>query len=78
MEAGRHLATPESTTHLVLIGVDDQEELLDIRDYLNFKGVQHHLFFEPDDDMGYSSQTTEPIEPSNRKIFQHFKLYKGD
>jgi hypothetical protein len=35
------------------------------------------MFFEPDNDMGYSSITTEPLTKEQSKYLSSFKLWKG-
>lgn len=76
LEAGRHLRKPDSISHLVLLQVQDEPELVSISEMLRSFDIKHHLFFEPDNNMGYSSLTTEPIEhKALRKIFSKFPLY---
>lgn len=78
LEAGRHLGTPASISHLVLLQADNEKILLEVAHYLTECNIKFHIFFEPDDDLGHTSITTEPIEKCQRKIFNHFKLYKGE
>jgi hypothetical protein len=78
LEAGRHLEKPDTISHLVLLPASDESELLRISQYLDKRGIKFHLFFEPADNMGHTSLTTEPIVQSKKKIFQNFTLYKGD
>lgn len=72
------MATPTTISHLVLLSADSEAELLEIAQYIDARGIKFHLFFEPDNSMGYTSLTTEPIAKNQRKIFNHFKLYKGE
>jgi len=64
-----------------LFQIDSHTSLLEVAQYLEEQGIKFHLFFEPDDNMGYTSIATEPIMRSGqKKIFSKFKLYtfKGD
>ncbi|MHB8098033.1 MAG: hypothetical protein ACYDD5_00400 [Sulfuricurvum sp.] len=45
--------------------------------YLESKGIRFHMFFEPDNDMGYSSITTEPLEKEQCKAMSNFKLWRA-
>lgn len=35
------------------------------------------MFFEPDNDMGHSSITTEPLSIEQSKLLSNFKLWRG-
>lgn len=78
LEAGRTFSEHHGVSHIVLIAVESQTELLEIKSYLIDNEVNHRIFYEPDNDYQYTSITTEPIYGSKRNIFKHFKLYKGE
>lgn len=78
LEAGREFGTPATVSHLVLLQASSEATLKEVAEYLAECNIKFHLFFEPDDDLGYTSITTEPIDKCQRKIFNHFKLYKGE
>jgi hypothetical protein len=78
LEAGRTFPEHHGTSHLVLLQADSEEYLLSIAEYLAENGINHRMFYEPDDDYGHTSITTEPIYGPTRNIFKHFKLYKGN
>jgi len=63
-------------THLVLIGVKDQLELLKVSQNLEMKDIKFEMFFEPDYETGYSALATEPIYGSKRLTFKKYKLLK--
>ena len=43
---------------------------------LKDKGIEHHMFHEPDNNMGYTAIATEPIYGKDRKFFRKFKMYE--
>ena len=77
-ESGRLYPSPNThSTTLILIGVKSQAALQKISLDLTQEGIGHYLFFEPDDGIGYTSLTTEPIyTEEQRKFFKKFSLYK--
>lgn len=62
--------------NLVLLQTDSEQSLLDISKFLLENGINHVTFFEPDDDMGHTSITTEPLCSEKRKLLNNFKLWK--
>lgn len=76
LEAGFTFQKPKNTAFLVLIAVETQEKLLKTADTLEKQGIKTVLFFEPDDNMGYSAFATEPIDENNRRPFRRFRLWK--
>lgn len=76
LEAGFKFEKPKNTAFLVLIAVKNQETLLKTADFLEKSGVKSVLFFEPDNNMGYSALGTEPVDENNRRPFRKFKLWK--
>ncbi len=65
----------KNDTYLVLFRVDFEDELREIESWLNFNGIETHIFFEPDNDMGYSALCTQPVSGSLRKLFKKYRLY---
>lgn len=63
-------------TYLVLFQCESEDELKKTEYWLNSRGVETHIFFEPDNNMGYSALCTQPVSGSLRKIFRRYKLYK--
>lgn len=78
LEAGFSFERPHTTPHLVLIGVDSQDHLVATADYLGMHGIEFEMFFEPDDNAGYTSIATRPIFGAERKPLSKFKLFKGE
>lgn len=65
----------QDDTYLVLCQVASQEDLLEVEMRLNDSGVETHKFFEPDDDMEYTTLCTQPISKANRNLFRRYKLW---
>jgi hypothetical protein len=63
-------------SNLILFGLDNEAELIYTSDRLKAYQIDHIMFFEPDDGMGYSAICTRPIlEKFERKFFNKYKLY---
>jgi hypothetical protein len=78
LEAGFAFKAPPSTSNLVLLAVAGQDELLAAAEMLADKGVEHELFFEPDDEMGYSALATRPLfTKRERSALAGFALVRG-
>lgn len=73
LELGYRCDTPLNTTHIVLLEVANEENLLKISEELTFNGKKHYLFHEPDFGIGYSALATEP---STKRIKFNLPLYK--
>jgi hypothetical protein len=77
-EAARRFDPDGLATHLVAIVVKDRDALLELSLRLREQGVEHHLFFEPDNGMGESALATRPVASNKeRKLFRGFPLYGG-
>lgn len=67
----------KDNTYLVLFQSESEDELKEIESWLNFNEIDTHVFFEPDNNMGYSALCTQPVSGSLRKIFRRYKLYNN-
>ena len=77
LEAGRELGTPNTHTHLILLEIKSQDALIKFSEQLKKKGIKFHMFYEPDDNIGYTSLTTEPLyDTEQMEIFSRFSLFK--
>ena len=74
MESGSKFNIPECC-HMVLLGVKNQEELLQAANFIVSKDINYAIFFEPDDDMQYTAFCTEPITGDQRKAFRKYKMW---
>lgn len=63
-------------SHLICFRAASQSELIKCSTYLDANGIQHRMFFEPDDDVGYTAICTEPIVGERRRLLRRFSLYK--
>jgi hypothetical protein len=62
MEMGFRTMTPGGPVHIVLLGISNQEELLELADKLQRENVKFELFYEPDYETGYTALCTYPME----------------
>ncbi|MNK09892.1 hypothetical protein D3C87_278800 [compost metagenome] len=62
---------------LILLQVDNQEQLKKLAVKLKEKSIVHSKFFEPDDDLGYTSITTVPLTGDQRKVFSNYRLWRA-
>jgi hypothetical protein len=70
---GREDFNEKETPNAVLIGVESEDQLLDIRHYLDRYGVASEMFYEPDIS-AYTSIATYPLEGKERKPLLKFEL----
>ena len=75
-EAGRH-AKGTKIPNLVLCQISDKTELEKILD-VHFEHCRLYPFYEPDNDLGLTSITTQPVGLEDRKHFKRYKLWKPD
>lgn len=63
--------------HLILFGVKNEKELLEVSRYLNENTVEHHTFYEPDFDTGFTAIATELFDNNSerRSLFKRFRMY---
>lgn len=61
---------------LIMIGVKNQSQLEKARLYVNEKGVQTEMFFEPSWDYGNTAFATEAVTDDLRHIFKRYQLWK--
>lgn len=78
-EAGKLLPHSEHTlpSSLILLSAKDEDDLLNIADRINCAGIQFSMFYEPDNEIGYSAICTRPISsPRERLLFRQWDLYR--
>lgn len=71
-EMGR-AADGDVIPNVVLIGVSNEDELMDTMSYLVDQGIDHTTFFEPDVD-SFTAIATRPLTGEDRKPLKRFKL----
>ena len=67
---------PEQVSHMVLCSIPNERDLEKLSHDLGKHGINHHMFYEPDYDTGYTAICTEPIYGEQRKLFRKFNLWK--
>lgn len=68
---------PVNTCHLILLEASNKIHLQNIRMKLAEREIEHEMFYEPDNDMGYTAIATEPIYGSERNFFKKFRMYQA-
>lgn len=63
-------------SHMALMGINDQKELLKTAEHLDRCGIRYQMFFEPDNDTGYTAIVTEPLIGERRKPMRRYSLLK--
>ena len=78
--AGFEFPAPEATCSIVLLEVANEKELLELAGKINDNDIKLHVFYEPDDDLGYqpsyTALATEPLFDEHREIFSKYKMWK--
>lgn len=77
LEAGFLFQRPQDHPHLVLLEVKDEGTLLDEQARLEAEGIPHAMFFEPDNETGYSALATAPLSREAGRAFRRLPLWKG-
>lgn len=77
LEAGFSFEKPGETARLVLLAVPDREALAAAAQRLARHGIEHHMFFEPDFEMGHSALATRPVHRlKERHLMRAYPLFK--
>jgi hypothetical protein len=77
-EAGLRWHSPDDeVASLIVLEVRDKAALLRAARKLTAKGVDHHLFFEPDFDMGESALATRPLVGPARRPLSGYPLWNA-
>ena len=77
LEAGSEFKKAGDIPFLILLESKSQDHLYEIKQKLDNWGIKHHMFFEPDNDIGHSSITTEPLGPEQCKLVSNFRLWRA-
>jgi len=78
-EAGKLLDHSEhkDVSSLVLLSAEDEDDLLQIAEWIDRAGIEFSIFHEPDNGMGHSAICTRPVSSAReRAFFQKWDLYK--
>lgn len=77
-EAGLRWHSPDDeVASLIVLEVRDKAALLRAARKLTAKGVDHHIFFEPDFDMGESALATRPLVGPARRPLSGYPLWNA-
>lgn len=63
-----------SHSHIVLFGIKSEQELSRAADMLTDNGIRHTMFYEPDNNAGYTALVTEPLQGERRKHMKRYQL----
>ena len=78
-EAGKLLKHEENreTSSLILLSAADEKDLKSIARKIDCAGIDFYMFYEPDNEMGYSAICTRPITSDReRAFFRKWDLYR--
>lgn len=76
-EAGKRFKDDLGISSLVLLSVTGKDELADVSYRLDLSSIDHYMFFEPDNGMGYSAICTRPItDKKERSFFSKWSLHR--
>ena len=65
-------------SHLVLIGVESEDQLYKAADHLEQHQIEFEMFHEPDFDTGHTAICTRPLAGSERRPLRRFQLMKAE
>jgi hypothetical protein len=66
---------PDQVCHFILFEVKDECKLTEVKMTLDEKGIDSHMFREPDNGTGYTAICTGPIYGEDRNFFRKFKMF---
>lgn len=78
-EAGKLLPHQEHTepSTMILLSARDQSDLKSIAEQIDRAGIEFYMFWEPDNEMGYSAICTRPIIANReRTFFRKWDLFR--
>ena len=74
MEMGFVTEAPAEPTFLIALSVKNEKALMKVADLLEGQGIKFKIFFEPDNNYGYTALCTVPVEFGKYKIFEKYNL----
>jgi hypothetical protein len=77
LEAGFKYQKPDETINLIVLCVNSENHLLASIEKLDLRGIRFVVFHEPDDQMGFTAASTEPLKSIHRREFRNFPLWKS-
>lgn len=76
LEAGRQFELPAAPCQLVVLSVASEQQLQVIVEQVELRGIRCAVFYEPDDNLGWTAACTEPITGPSRRVLQRFPLWR--
>ena len=78
-EAALHITENDGEINsTVLCQAESEKQLLEISEYLDYRGIKHKTFVEPDIGHQHTSIATEPLTKKQRKYLSKFPLWKEE
>jgi hypothetical protein len=59
-----------------VLSVPAENDLIRVVERINRHGIQASVFFEPDNNLGYTAACTEPLGSGSRKLFRKYPLWQ--
>ena len=79
IEAARRIPTEsKDIPYVVLVGVPDKSALFRVERKLRDAGVEHSVFYEPDNNMGLSALATAPLPQEQRRLLSNYRLWRAE
>lgn len=63
--------------HVALLAVPDRAALERAAEDLTLAGIPFHIFFEPDDDAGWTALATQPLTRREGRLFRNTPLWRA-
>lgn len=65
---------PAEQTFLIALSVKNAKALMKVADLLQVQGIEFKIFYEPDNNYGYTALCTVPVDFGKYKIFDKYNL----
>ena len=75
LEAGFKFQRPDEPVNLVVVGIESEIHLLATLERISLREFQFFLFYEPDEQMGFTAACTQPLSIVYRREFRDFPLW---
>ena len=75
LEVGFKSESYKVVTNLVLFEIDNEKDLIDCSVKLQLEELDYEMFFEPDNQLGYTALATLPTYERRIKAFNGLKLW---
>ena len=72
---GKFSQLRDKPSFLIVLAVLSEKSLIDAVERINQLGIQTVVFFEPDNQLGYTAACTQPVTDQQRGIFRKYPLW---